>query len=134
MRKLAREAVIFMLLGPVVAGLVSLVYLNRQSAEEIKAQAAKAVYAVEAPPVPLPPGFTPENAVEVPLSNGTQLNVTDCNRLHPWVVASETLAPKLTSKEPDQKATAPGEFREANFQDCAGRDRQRLRLLRRRQI
>jgi hypothetical protein len=55
MRKLLREAVIFMLLGPVVVGMAALIYLNRQSTVEIKAEAAKSVYATELPSPP-PPG------------------------------------------------------------------------------
>jgi hypothetical protein len=101
MRKLLREAVIFMLLGPVVVGIVALIYLNRQSAVDIKAAAAKAVYAFEAPP--LPPGAT-VNAVAVPLTNGVQLYVTDCNTLHPWVIESETPAPETLPKNFDFQA------------------------------
>jgi hypothetical protein len=93
-----------MLLGPVLLGLGSLIYLNLQSSQEIKAQAAKAVYALEAPPVPSPTGFEPENAVVVPLTNGLQLFVTDCNRLHPWVVVSERPAPETLPKDFDFQA------------------------------
>jgi len=93
-RKLAREAVIFMLLGPVVTGLAAFVYLKRQSAGDIKADAARGVYAIDAAfEEPRPPvGFTPVNSVLVPLTNGMQLYVTDCAQAHPWVVVSETPA------------------------------------------
>jgi hypothetical protein len=102
MRKLLREAVIFMLLGPVVVGIAALIYLNRQSAVDIKAEAAKAVYAFEAPP--LPPGATVDNAVAVPLTNGVQIYVTDCNTLHPWVIESESPAPETLPKNFDFQA------------------------------
>ncbi len=47
-RKTAREAVIFMLLGPVVAVLVSFVFLEKRSIASIKAEAAQSVFAIDA--------------------------------------------------------------------------------------
>jgi hypothetical protein len=85
-RKLAREAVIFMLLGPVVAAPAIFTYLQRRSLTEIKAEAARAVYAFDVKS--LPPGFRLDNSVLVPLTNGVQLNVTDCAQAHPWVISS----------------------------------------------
>jgi hypothetical protein len=86
MRKIAREAVIFMLLGPIAAVLVAFIYLERQSAEVFKAEAARGVYAIDAAQEPA--GFTPVNSVLVPLTNGVRLYVTDCAQAHPWVVSS----------------------------------------------
>jgi hypothetical protein len=87
-RKLAKEAVIFMLLGPVVVFVVVFGYGQRQSIGGVKARAAQAVYATDVPP---PRGYTVDNSVVVPLTNGVQLYVADCNRLHPHVVKSEPL-------------------------------------------
>ncbi len=88
MRKSAREAVIFMLLSLVLGVLIAFVLLEKSSVEEVKKDAAKAVYAYEAPPLPY--GFEPSSpVVQVPLNNGVLLFVTDCNRAHPWVVASD---------------------------------------------
>ncbi len=96
MRKLAREAVIFMLLGPVVAGLGAFVYLERQIPVDARAQAARGVYAIDAAlEKPRPPaGFVPDNSVLVPLTNGVQLYVTDCNKAHP-IDLSAGLVPKI---------------------------------------
>ena len=79
-RKTAREAVIFMLLGPVVAVLVSFVFLEKRTIASIKAEAAQSVFAIDA--VQEPAGFTPVNSVLVPLTNGVKLYVTDCNQAH----------------------------------------------------
>src|SRR6266849_2446943 len=86
-RKTAREAVIFMLLGPVVAVLVSLVFLEKRSIASIKAEATQSVFAIDAAQEPV--GFTPVNSVLIPLTNGTKLYVTDCSQAHPsdWVDA-----------------------------------------------
>jgi hypothetical protein len=48
-RKLALEAVIFMLLGPVVAALVAFVFVERRSIADVKADAAKVVSAFAHP-------------------------------------------------------------------------------------
>jgi hypothetical protein len=80
-RKLAREAVIFMLLGPVVAVLVFFVLLNRQSIAGTKAEAAQSLFAIDAAQEPA--GFRPVNSVLIPLTNGTKLYVTDCSQAHP---------------------------------------------------
>jgi hypothetical protein len=84
-RKLAREAVIFMLFGLVVGVFVAFVFFERSSAGDVRKTAAGAVYAYEAPP--LPAGYRPDPpAVQVPLTNGILLFVTDCNRAHPWII------------------------------------------------
>jgi hypothetical protein len=84
-RKLAREAVIFMLFGLVVGVLVAFVLFERSSTGDVRKVAAGAVYAYEAPQ--LPAGYNPDPpAVQVPLTNGTLLLVTDCNRAHPWII------------------------------------------------
>jgi hypothetical protein len=80
-RKTAREAVIFMLLGPVVAVLVCFMFLQKRSIANIKAEATQSVFAIDAAQEPV--GFTPVNSVLVPLTNGMQLNVTDCAQAHP---------------------------------------------------
>ncbi len=65
--KLAERPVIFVLLGPVVAVLAAFVYLKRQSAMDIKVEAARGVYAIDAAvEEPRPPvGFRPVNFVPV---------------------------------------------------------------------
>jgi hypothetical protein len=90
-RKTAREAVIFMLLGPVVAAPALFTFLQRRSVPEIKADAARAVYAFNVDS--LPRGSTLENSVLVPLTNGVQLYVTDCAQAHPWVISSTPAKP-----------------------------------------
>lgn len=81
-RRTAREAVIFMLLGLVVGVLAAFALLQRGSAGNVKKDAAKAVYAYEA--TPLPPGYAPNGpANRVPLTNGVLLYVTDCDQAHP---------------------------------------------------
>ncbi len=109
-RKTARQAVIFMLLGLVVGVLVAFLLLERRSTGDVKKDAAKAVYAYEASP--LPPGFKPdEPAVQVPLTNGVLLFVTDCNRAHPWVISSQPAAGTPTKTVP----VPPGS---TNGSDC----------------
>jgi hypothetical protein len=97
-RKTAREAVIFMLLGPVVAVLVSFVFLEKRSISNIKAEAAQSVFAIDAAQEPV--GFRPVNSALVPLTNGGKLYVTDCNQAHPsdWVDA--ILQPNKTMPVP----------------------------------
>jgi hypothetical protein len=89
-RKTAREAVIFMLLGPVVAAPAVFGFLQHRSVEDVKTEAAREIYAIDAASEnPRPPaGFTPVNSVSVPLTNAMQLYVTDCSQAHPWVVSS----------------------------------------------
>jgi hypothetical protein len=86
-RKTAREAVIFMLLGPVVAAPAVFAFLQRRSVEDVKAEAARAVYAANL--ASMPRSFRPDNSVLVPLTDGVQLYVTDCSLAHPWVVSSQ---------------------------------------------
>jgi hypothetical protein len=98
-RKLAREAVIFMLIGLVVGALVAFVLSERRSKGDIKRDAAKGVYAYESPS--LPPGYEPDPpAVQVPLTNGVLLLVTDCNRAHPWIISQPDGASKKTLAVP----------------------------------
>jgi hypothetical protein len=80
-RKLAREAVIFMLLGPVVFALVVFLLRESHGSADAKVDAARAVYAQEGPPPPS--GYKVENAVAVPLTDGRFLYVTDCAQAHP---------------------------------------------------
>lgn len=86
-RKIAREAVVFMLLGPVVVAIVAFTMFERHSTADAKKAAAIAVYASEVPPFPPPPppqGFEPiYPVVQVPLTNGVVLYVTDCAQVHP---------------------------------------------------
>jgi hypothetical protein len=104
-RKLAREAVIFMLLGFVMGVAVAFVLFQRSSLTSVKEDAAKAVYAFEAPP--LPAGYEPNTqVVQVPLTNGILLFVTDCNRLHPWII-----------EDPKNPAT-PAPVGTTNGRDC----------------
>jgi hypothetical protein len=108
MRKLAREAVIFMLLGPFVTALIVFVYLNSQNEREIKAETVSHVYAIDA--ALEPDGFTPDNSVLVPLTNGVKLYVQDCSQVHPWVVSStpEQSAVKPTALPRGLVPTPPG--------------------------
>src|ERR1039458_3077458 len=89
-RKTAREAVIFTLLGPVVVGPAVFAFVQHRSVEDVKAVAARAVYADLAS---VPRGITPDNSVLVPLTNGVQLYVEDCSQAHPI-----DLSPGLVSK------------------------------------
>jgi hypothetical protein len=100
-RKLAREAVIFMLLGPVVAAFVPFVLLEKRSIPSIKSEAAQSVFAIDA--AQEPPGFTPVNSVLVPLTNGMHLYVTDCAQAHPRLV------PKIGQYSPSDIDTAPAQ-------------------------
>jgi hypothetical protein len=104
-RKLVREAVIFMLFGLVVGVLVAFVLFERSSAGDVRKAAARAVYAHEAPPLP---AYRPDPpwAVQVPLTNGILLFVTDCNKLHPSTI--------VDPKSP----TMPGPAGTTNGSDC----------------
>ena len=104
-RKTAREAVIFMLLGPVVAVLVFFVFLQKRSIASIKAEATQSVFAIDAAQEPV--GFTPVNSVLVSLTNGMQLYVTDCAQAHPWVVSSVPLDSKPTDLPAGLKPLPP---------------------------
>lgn len=79
-RKTAREAVIFILLGPIVVAVAAFVLFERESIERAKTEAAQAVYASDVKSLG---GFKPDNSVLVPLTNGVQLYVTDCSQAHP---------------------------------------------------
>lgn len=74
LRKLAREATIFALLGMVVAGIGMFVVIDNADRTNAREKAAEAVHAdVKWFPQPKP---TP--TVEVPLTNGTVLHVRQC--------------------------------------------------------
>jgi len=77
-RKTAREAAIFMLLGPVVAAPAVFAFFQHRNVEDVKTEAARGVYAIDA--VQEPAGFTPVNSVLVPLTNGVKLYVADCSQ------------------------------------------------------
>jgi hypothetical protein len=91
MRKLAREATIFALLGFLVAMVGCFVILEKDSKATAKLEAARAVHAA----IPeqlnpsqisrLPPGavVVPINSVAVPLTNGTVLHVRQCESSPP---------------------------------------------------
>lgn len=81
LRKIAREAVIFILLGPVVAAGITFAFVEKQSVGHAKAEAERAVYASDVKS--LPSGLRWDNTVLVPLTNGTQLQVMDCSQAHP---------------------------------------------------
>jgi hypothetical protein len=108
-RKLAREAVIFMLLGLVVTAAAVFGFLQHRSVEDVKAEAARGVYAIDSVlEKPRPPdGFMPVNSVLVPLTNGVQLYVTDCAQAHPWVVSSVPLDSKSTDLPAGLKPLPP---------------------------
>lgn len=121
-RKLAREAVIFMLLGLVAGVLVAFVVLEIQSAGDVKKDAAKAVYAYEAPPPP--PGYElVEPVVQVPLTNGVLLFVTDCGRAHPadlpaWLVPLESASANAPHTSKDSNKSVPVPLGSTNGIDC----------------
>jgi hypothetical protein len=81
-RKIAREGVIFMLMGPIVAAPVIYGFLHHDSVLACKTRAADTVYAAIDYNIP-GHEFHPANTVDVPLTDGTQLRVTDCTQAHP---------------------------------------------------
>lgn len=91
MRKLAREAVIFMLLGPIVAAPAVFAFFQHRSVGDVKTEAARSVHAIDA--VQEPAGFRPINSVLVPLTNGVKLYVTDCNQAHQLVWFDQNAPP-----------------------------------------
>jgi hypothetical protein len=100
-RKLAREATIFMLLGPVVVAPAVFAFLQRSSLQtDVKVDAARGVHAFDV--ATLPHGFRLDNSVLVPLSNGVQLYVTDCSQAHP-IDLSAGFVPKATPSAPAAK-------------------------------
>jgi hypothetical protein len=83
MRRLAREATAFALLGFLLASISLFAKLERDIKIGAKRDAARAVHAVITDPSQiddLPPGYTavPIGTVEVPLTNGTVLHVRQC--------------------------------------------------------
>ncbi len=81
-RKLARELVIFMLLGPIVAAPASFAFFEHRSVEVVKAEAAQAVYAINAASLSHY-GLAVNDHILVPLTNGEKLFVMDCSQAHP---------------------------------------------------
>ncbi len=79
MRKLAREAVIFCLLGSILAAIAALVIVERQAIGAAKSEAAaRAVHGIL-----VPTGITPDDSAgahyaAVPLTNGIRLYVRAC--------------------------------------------------------
>jgi len=122
MRKLAGEAVIFILLGPVVAIVPAFFYFQRQSLADIKYVAARAIYATEATSEEPSPanGSVPQYAVLVPLTNGVRLYVTDCGQLRPRASTNETPSGKASSEQ-----FVPGS---TNGKDCVYFDDEIYRL------
>jgi len=81
MRKIAREAVIFMLLGPILVTPVVFFILEKDDVWTIRTRAALAVNAVDLSHKPR--GYRAAYSVEVPLTDGVKLDVIDCNQVHP---------------------------------------------------
>ena len=79
LRKIAREAVIFMLAGFVLAAILAFVLLYRSELDRKRYRAAEAVFALE---VTNSPDTRRKNGVLVPLTNGRKLSVTDCSQTH----------------------------------------------------
>ena len=73
-----------MLLGPFVVAPVVFLFLQHRSTAEVRSDAAKAVFASDAEDVQR--GLRPVYSVLVPLTNGTQLYVTDCALAHPGII------------------------------------------------
>jgi hypothetical protein len=79
MRKLAREATIFVLLGFALTVLSLFTKMAMDEADYAKQEAAKAVHADAIPP--LPAGYTltkTVHTVDVPLKSGTVLHIREC--------------------------------------------------------
>jgi hypothetical protein len=80
MRKLAREAVIFALLGMLVAIIGAFVITDSRARSLARSEAAKAVHGIQLPPsatlVPAQQNDLP--TVQVPLTNGVLLHVRSC--------------------------------------------------------
>ena len=79
MRKIAREAVIFCLLGSILVIIGSLLIAKQQDTGAAKSAAMRAVHAI----LPPPAGFIPDPSpgirfVTVPLTNGPTLYVKQC--------------------------------------------------------
>jgi hypothetical protein len=86
MRKLAREAVIFMLIAFALGAVGGIVQQIREHRHNARWVAGQAVFAVDVPPVPR--GYVVSDTVVVPLTNGTKLYVLDCVKLHPELETS----------------------------------------------
>jgi hypothetical protein len=84
-RKLAREATIFALIGMVVAAVGGFTLLMKDVRTRARLVGAEAVHA-GTPQIHVPPGYTldpdspglQKNSVEVPLTNGVVLHVREC--------------------------------------------------------
>ena len=113
MRKLAREAVIFILLGPVAAIVPAFIYFQRQSLGDIKYVAARKIYAAE---LDKPrPDFIPIYSVAVPLTTGETLFVTDCGQLYPSAATNGAVSDKPSNTMPRTEQFVPGS---TNGKDC----------------
>lgn len=80
-RKIAREAVVFMLLGPIVVGIAFFAFMESSADSKAKTRAASAVNAEDVSLKPI--GYQAGKSVAVPLTNGTKLQVLDCAQVHP---------------------------------------------------
>lgn len=113
MRKLVREAVIFILLGPVAAIVPAFVHFQRQSLADIKYAAARALYAAETD--------KPRSdeihiySVAVPLTTGDTLFVTDCGQLYPTRATNGAASNIPTRSVPTTEQHAAGS---TNGKDC----------------
>ena len=76
-RAIAREAVIFALVGLLLAEVGGGIFAVRQAKEEARSVAFYSLHAT--PPTE---GNQIDNSVRVPLTDGTVLYVTDCDQLH----------------------------------------------------
>jgi hypothetical protein len=116
-RRIAREGVIFMLLGPIVAAPIIYGFLVNGSRAEIKAEASRAVYSLPT----LPQGFTPaeaSNYVIVPLTNKDQLWVTDCAQAHPVTITPDVTPPAVTLDLSKSQPVYPLPAGYSNGTDC----------------
>lgn len=77
-RAVAREAVIFSLLGMALAGVGAIITAVLYAREAGKSAAREAVHGSLPPPI----GYRVDNSIEVPLSDGTVLFVADCDQVH----------------------------------------------------
>jgi hypothetical protein len=78
LRAIAREAVIFALIGLLLAEMGGAIFVLRRARQEGRSEAMITLHAVPAPPK----GYHVDNSVEVPLKNGTVLFVAACTQVH----------------------------------------------------
>ena len=113
MREFAREAVIFILLGPIAAIVPAFIHFQRQSLGDIKYVAARSIYAAERDKPD--PDFIPIYSVAVPLTTGDTLYVTDCGQLYPSVATNGAASDKPSNTAPTTVQFVPGS---TNGKDC----------------